>query len=55
MLASEPPHASDHQDGPLLKGHNAKTFRRPGEYVAEEVVKLSEKVLVPVKEFPKVS
>lgn len=53
MLASEPPHASDHQDGPLLKGHNAKTFRRPGEYVAEEVVKLSEKVLVPVKEFPK--
>ena len=51
--ASEPP---DH--GPVEgRPHKGpKIFRRPNESVyAEHIMKLTEKVMVPVKDFPKVS
>eukprot|EP00794_Sanderia_malayensis_P004539 gene4539-5136_t len=57
MHASEPPNSAQPQDGEMPKDQVGlgcpRTFKRPGEYVSEEVVKLSEKVIVPVKEFPK--
>lgn len=53
MLGSEPPLSSQHHDG-QSKLPDSKKFRRPGEYVTEDVIKLHEKVIVPVKEFPKV-
>eukprot|EP00112_Aurelia_sp_Birch-Aquarium-sp1_P006756 Seg1739.6 transcript_id=Seg1739.6/GoldUCD/mRNA.D3Y31 product="KH domain-containing RNA-binding signal transduction-associated protein 3" protein_id=Seg1739.6/GoldUCD/D3Y31 len=52
MLGSEPPLSSQHHDG-QSKLPDSKKFRRPGEYVTEDVIKLHEKVIVPVKEFPK--
>ena len=53
MLGSEPPNSSQHHDG-QSKHPDGKKYRRPGEYVTEDVIKLNEKVQVPVKEFPKV-
>ena len=52
-VASEPPNSS--QADELSKQTGGRKYRRPGEYVTEDVIKLNEKVIVPVKEFPKVS
>ncbi|XP_065062150.1 KH domain-containing, RNA-binding, signal transduction-associated protein 2-like isoform X2 [Rhopilema esculentum] len=50
MAGSEPPNSSQDSQG---KQPGSRKYRRPGEYVTEDVIKLSEKVIVPVKEFPK--
>ena len=51
-VGSEPPNSSQSEEH--VRSIEARKYRRPGEYVSEDFIKLSEKVIVPVKEFPKV-
>jgi len=50
-VGSEPPNSSQSEEH--VRSIEARKYRRPGEYVSEDFIKLSEKVIVPVKEFPK--
>ena len=51
-VAAEPPNSS--QSDEHARSGEGRKYRRPGEYVTEDFIKLNEKVIVPVKEFPKV-
>ena len=51
-VAAEPPNSSHSEEH--ARSIEGRKYRRPGEYVTEDFIKLNEKVIVPVKEFPKV-
>ncbi len=56
LHGSMPPNSSHPEESLVAKGPGGMSSRikRPGEYVSEEIIKLTEKVFVPAKEFPKV-